>query len=511
MNIITYVLKVVNLRLHIESTKKEYNQYIKGDFMKRRDFLLYTLAGTGVAFGLNSCGDSDNKEIKVGESIRASGDLNNLSNPLPIPPLADIHYKNGVKEFSLNLQHGEKNFLEGLTTKTFGVNGDFLGPTIKVHRDDNIAINVTNSLNEATTLHWHGLHVDGKNDGGPHQVMKEGESWKAEFTIDQRASTAWYHPHMMDRTGYQVYMGIAGLFIIDDENSESLPNEYGIDDIPLVLQDRRFNRDGSFSYVETMHDRMMGLSGNFLFVNGSLRPNFKAKKKLTRVRLLNGSNSRIYTLGFENGKIFSLVATDGGFLETPIQLQQLLLSPGERAEILIELEEKEKISLVDFISKSYLMHIEADNKLLPSKEISKKISAPFSIQRSHNENTRMFNLEMGRGMALINGKRMEMNRIDEEVPKGLSEIWRITNIGNMMRMPHPFHIHGCSFEVLSRNNQAPYAFERGLKDTVLVGDGEVVDVRVIFKKEADINTPYMYHCHNLEHEDMGMMGQFIVT
>lgn len=463
--------------------------------MFRRDFLKYS-AITATALFTTGC-----------ES--AQGSLRNSN--LPIPPLAEFESGEGVKHFSLEVKNGKMSFFSNKETQTFGVSADFLGPTIKVSRGDRVFFDVKNSLSDDTTIHWHGLHVEGKNDGGPHQVIKVGKSWSTEFSIDQRACSAWYHSHQMGRTGYQVYMGIAGFFLIDDENSKNLPSRYGVDDIPIVIQDRRFSDDGEFSYVNSMHDRMMGMAGNVFLVNGAINPTFEPTDELVRLRVLNGSNSRIYTLGFDNGQEFDVVASDGGILPSATTMKNILISPGERVEIVVRFPKDSEFNLVDYISENYLMKIKTKN-LKPSKKLPEKLAEPFYIAPSKDEKMRVFDLVMGRGVALINNKEMSMSRIDEEVEIGKSEIWRIrNNQSQMMRMAHPFHIHGCSFEIIKRDGRPIYPFEKGAKDTVLVASGEVVDIRVIFHKKANKENPYMYHCHNLEHEDLGMMGQFTVS
>ncbi len=476
--------------------------------MFRRDFLRFS-AISATALLATGCKPEEGFAFDglMGSQSRESEERG----ALPIPPLAEYTKTEGKKSFDLEVRAAEKNFFGSKMTKTFGVNGDFLGPTIKVNRGDKVWFNVKNSLSEKTTIHWHGLHVDGKNDGGPHQVIPVGESWKTDFEIDQRACTAWYHPHQMDRTGYQVYMGIAGFFLIDDEESKNLPHEYGVDDIPLVIQDRRFSQDGEFRYISSMHDRMMGMAGDVFLVNGAIHPTFEPKNERVRLRVLNGSNSRIYTLGFDNKQEFDVVASDGGILERPTKMKKILVSPGERVEIVVKFSKNSALNLIDYMSETSLMKIETKD-LATSKELPEKLAQPFSITPSKNEKLRVFDLSMGRGVALINNKQMSISRIDEEVEIGTSEIWRIRNNQSMMmRMAHPFHIHGCSFEILKREGRPIYAFEKGAKDTVLVASGEVVDVRVIFHKRADKENPYMYHCHNLEHEDLGMMGQFTVT
>jgi len=175
---------------------------------------------------------------------------------------------------------GVKEFYKGKKTKTLGYNGDYLGPVIRVHNGEEVAIKVKNNLKEQTTVHWHGLLVDGNKDGGPHTGIKPGETWYPTFTIHKPAATLWYHPHLLDKTGKQVYRGLAGLLYIDDDKSDKLdiPKKYGIDDIPLIIQDRKFNKDGIFEYNLGMQDIMMGLQGNTILVNGAINPFFNAPK-----------------------------------------------------------------------------------------------------------------------------------------------------------------------------------------------------------------------------------------
>jgi len=189
---------------------------------------------------------------------------------LPVPPLLEnLSADSGKVRFAFKAQRGSRSFLPGTTTPTMGYNGDFLGPTIRVKNGQQFHADIENTLDEPTTLHWHGLHVPANWDGGPRQVIPAGAHWKPEFTIRQPAATLWYHPHAMGLTGEQVYNGLAGLFIIDDEVSERLniPKQYGRDDFPLIIQDLRFFQDGHFAYAQNMMDVMNGVIGNHLLVN----------------------------------------------------------------------------------------------------------------------------------------------------------------------------------------------------------------------------------------------------
>ena len=230
-----------------------------------------------------------------------------FSTPLPIPPLLEnLDPSSRTARFSLAAGTGQRTFLPGKTTRTFGYNGDFLGPTIRVRNGQPFSARVVNNLPETTTLHWHGLHLPAQWDGGPRQPIPPGASWLPEFPIRQEAATLWYHPHAMGLTGEQVYQGLAGLFIIDDELSEQLeiPSTYGVDDIPVILQDRRFSGSGQFVYVRNMHETVNGVLGNHLLVNGALSPALQSRSGLLRLRLLNGSNSSIYRIAFSNNMRF---------------------------------------------------------------------------------------------------------------------------------------------------------------------------------------------------------------
>lgn len=481
------------------------------------------------------------------------------ANPLRIPPLLEGRVLDGRKVFDLKAQHGSTEFFAGYSTPTLGLNGSFLGPTLKCHTGDQVTFNVENTLGFDTTLHWHGFHVPARHDGGPHQVVKPGATWSPSFEVKQKAALFWYHSHLMGHTGEQVNRGLAGLIIVDDDESAALglPSEYGVDDIPLVVQDRRFNRDGSFAYLTSMHDTMMGFKGDTILVNGTAQPYLTLRRQRTRLRLLNGSNSRIYNFGLENGRAFSQIASDGSLLERPVRRQKLRLAPGERAEIIVDIDPDSRVFLMSYpdvvngrggMMGGMMQGMVGNNETFPVLELragrleSADTSLPARLTQVPNwreaqaVKIRMFSLDMGMmgmmrmmgggGMMMgrgpmerrgsmgmmggqmgINGKPMDMGRIDERVQLGAVEIWAIRN---PTPVSHPFHIHDIQFRILDRNGRPPEAYEAGLKDTVLVDPDETVRVIAEFADYADPKQPYMYHCHLLEHEDAGMMGQFVV-
>lgn len=464
--------------------------------------------------------------------------------PLPIPPLMSGRLEGSVRIYDLDLMRGQSNFLPGVKTATLGINGPYLGPTLHLRNGEKIRLNVKNNIGEPTTIHWHGLHVPAIADGGPHQVIGAGETWSPSFEVKQQAGLFWYHPHLLHKTGLHAYLGMAGAIRVDnaETNGLPLPKTYGVDDIPMVLQDKRFNRDGSLQYSSSMHDGMMGMKGDILLVNGGVAPVFKATTTKLRLRFLNGSNARTYNLGFKDNRDFHIIAGDGSLLPEPVKMNRAVIAPGERIEIVVDISGNSPADLVTYPYQTAgtgrgrgrgmmgrgmmgmmsddgrrfeVLRIVPGENLAPSPEIPAKLASLPRLNPNDAAQTRRFELDMRMGPMMmfggsgftINGKAMDMNRIDARVKLGTTEIWEIGNASPMM---HPFHIHDIQFQILSRNGRPPAAYERGLKDTVQVNPGEVVRVIAKFEDYADPKRPYMFHCHILEHEDKGMMGQFTV-
>ncbi|WP_010093540.1 multicopper oxidase family protein [Ornithinibacillus scapharcae] len=478
--------------------------------------IVFLLAGAFLLF--QNIVQDDSPETKTDDISSLA-----VSHPLPIPPLLeDVNPDPNRAEFHLTAQNGTSEFFNGIETETLGYNGNYLGPVIRVREGQQVKVKMKNDLDEATTLHWHGLRVDGENDGGPHSGVLPGDTWEPEFTIEQPAATLWYHPHMMHMTAKQVYEGLAGLFIIEDEVSDQLdiPKDYGVNDIPLIIQDRRLDASGNMKYDPGMNDIMMGLYGNAFLVNGAISPYLEVPKGMVRLRLLNGSNGRTYHFELNNGQSFYQIATDGGFLEKPVEMDSIRMSPAERAEILVdfsELESGDSIQLVDTgsdlaktvsesdveLMKFVVIDEETDVFTIPEKLTTIEKLAPDSSAATREM------VMAGVGATLtINDKTMDMSRIDEVVNWKDTEIWEVTNqrTGTQGGMPHPFHLHGVQFQVLDRDGNPPAANESGWKDTILVHPGETVRIITNFKNKGI----FMYHCHILEHEDAGMMGQYEV-
>lgn len=476
--------------------------------------------------------------LRSGTAIYALGSLGGLpafgatgfghKNPLAIPPLDLGQIKDGTREFGLELQNGISKFFAGYDTPTKGINGAYLGPVLRMRRGEMVRLNVTNNLGHDSTLHWHGFNLPASADGGPHQVIAPGDTWSPSFEIRERAATMWFHSHLMGETAAQVWAGLAGMVIIDDDvvDALDLPSQYGVDDIPLVLQDRRFRRDGTMPYKSSMHDRMAGMQGDYSLLNGTISPYLEVSTEKVRLRLLNGSNASIYNLAFRDSRAFQLIGTDGGLLSAPVELIGLRLAPGERAEIVVDFSDGAP-ALLESISSGRgmggeqspafdLLEFRPQATLAPSPDIPAQLADLPIPDASTAIRTRHFLLEMpGMGMGMmrgggftINGKEMDMGRVDLVVKRGEAEIWEIENAGPMA---HPFHVHNTQFRILDKAGRPPAPAEAGLKDTVLVEPGDVARILIRFDHYTDPDRPYMYHCHILEHEDAGMMGQFTVV
>ncbi|MFI9408078.1 multicopper oxidase family protein [Nocardia sp. NPDC052316] len=482
----------------------------------RRLFLI--LAALGVLLGLAIGGGV--RQVYVNAVVSTVGRVE-FRNELAIPPLAPSTVRpDGTREFELEMRTGFTEFRAGQASETWGFNGSYLGPTLRAHRGEQVAVTVRNQLPEASTVHWHGMHLPAAMDGGPHQMVQAGAAWTPRWTVDQPAATLWYHPHPHGATEKHVRRGLAGMFLIDDELSESLPlpSNYGIDDLPVIVQDVKFRR----AELDMSHAifRDVGFLGDQTMVNGTLTPYREVGDELIRLRLLNASTARTYTFGFDDERQFSLIATDGGLLESPVALDRVQLSPGERAEIVVRVRPGERTILrskkldagLGFWTQRFaggddtfdILQLRAAESLRPSPELPAALARPSTPDGSDSVQERRFDINM----AGINGKPMAMDRIDLTVTRGTAETWIVHNNDGM---PHNFHVHDVQFRVLGRNDGPPPAELTGPKDTVFIPPNSTVRLAMRFDGPADPDTPYMYHCHLLWHEDQGMMGQFVVV
>lgn len=475
--------------------------------MKRRNFLLLAaLSGAATAGAVSAC--------SAGSESRSGGGAG-FPNPLRIPPLLQPEAgADGVKQFTLTMQGGGRSkFLPGKTTATWGVNGAYLGPTLRASRGDRVRMRVTNRLGEASTLHWHGMRLPAKMDGGPHQMIKPDATWTPEWTVNQPATTGWYHPHLHERTAMHVYRGLAGMIILDDSKEPDLPHEHGVNDIPLIIQDKTFASDGQFD-EDRVDSGTWGSLGNTILVNGTLGAQFTVTTQAVRLRLLNASNARMYRVGFTDNRTFHVVGTDGGLLERPAEVERVKISPGERVQIVVRFTPGEEVILNSLGETAReasdpeeddfeLMKFVAAQQLASAAALPSALGGASATALAPGARVRTFKLSGSE----INDRDMDMARIDEVVPAGAHEIWEINNTS----YAHNFHVHEVQFRILEMNGAPPPAYQQGPKDTVFMAKNAKARLAVSFGSYVDPGSPYMYHCHILRHEDKGMMGQFVVV
>lgn len=423
----------------------------------------------------------------------------------------------GVRRFTLEAKAGTTEIRAGQTTPSWGYNGSILGPTLRAARGEQVAFTIHNALPEPTTVHWHGMHVPASCDGGPHQTIAPGGVWQPAWTVDQPAATLWYHPHPHGSTEKHVYRGLSGFFLVDDAESDrlELPKEYGVDDIPLVIQDRRLTVDGA---LDESDPGDIGLLGNVIITNGIAGAHLDVRTRRVRLRILNGSSGRLYNLAFADNREFQLIATDGGLLAAPVPLRRIQISPGERVELVVEvggdpvtlrslpIEQRTGIknpAAFGFDDSFDILRLQPARTLKTTAPVPTSLATIAALVPPGTPAARSFDLRWH----MINNQRMDMNRIDMTIPVDTTEVWTVRNSDDW---PHNFHVHDVQFQITAIDGQAPPPELSGWKDTVYTTPGPTYTLAMRFSGHTDPTYPYMYHCHLLLHEDQGMMGQFLV-
>jgi blue copper oxidase len=450
----------------------------------------------------------------------------------------------------------------------------FFNPVLKVRRDTPVRVKFWNALDDESIIHWHGLIVDSNNDGHPHYAVPGGATYDYHFTVVNRAATYWYHPHPHHLSGKQTALGLAGLLIVEDEDElrlqQALDLKFGATDVPLVIQDRSIDADGRPLYIAGAEERLHGHLGGEVLVNFTRRPYFNAATRIYRFRILNGSNARLYRLAFAQGdKLlpYRIIGTDGGLLDAARDVTEAFLSPSERVDVLLDLRAVPAGGTVLLKSLPFdPMHHEAAGEA-PAADAASAVQAGhhghhateavaqapgplpdgaaidlMQIRVMHRvkydrsvpaalstiaplataaAKTRVLYLEFEEKTFKINKLRYSIDETPIVVRRGSVEIWEYRNAAR--NMPHPMHVHGFQFQVLERINSPAQqkrlavnaaglaATDLGWKDTVLTWPGETVRIALDFTHPFLGDQVYMLHCHNLEHEDGGMMLNFKVA
>ena len=452
----------------------------------------------------------------------------------------------------------------------------YLGPTLHLHKGQKVRIYLRNKLPAQSILHWHGLHVPADMDGNPMYAIGSGETYVYEFEVLNRAGTYWYHAHTHGLTAKQVYSGLAGLFIVSDDEEQALGLPGGEYDIPIVIQDRSFDKRNQLAYSNHKMQRMQGFLGDHILINGQPDYVLPVATRAYRLRLLNGSNSRIYKLAWDDGTPITVIGVDGGLLERPEKYPYVMLAPAERREIWVDFSGRDigselTMRSVSFASSSHgmmgggtmgnrrggmmgggrmggrggmmggmmsgsavplgsdypVLKIRVDRKTGDNDSLPHRLTPINQLQINNAVNAkspRRITLSMRHMSALLNGRSYKMNDVkaDEIIPVNTLQLMEFDNgfhrgMHGMMAMPHPMHLHGEQFQIVKRqvNSRGTSTYktvsagfvDNGWKDTVLVMPGEKV---TILKPFNDFKGMFMYHCHNLEHEDMGMMRDFLI-
>ncbi|MCB0780378.1 MAG: multicopper oxidase domain-containing protein [Flavobacteriales bacterium] len=444
-------------------------------------------------------------------------------NPLAIPPLVSSD------TFHLQVAPSTMEFYPGIVTQTYGINSPYLGPTLELQHGDTARFRIYNQLPDVTTMHWNGMEVPPVFDGSPPREILPGETWDVKYKVIDKASVYLYHPHTHMLIGQQVGKGAAGLIIVRDpeEAALDLPRTYGVDDIPLAVQDKWFNSSGQFVPAPL---------GDSILVNGTPHPYVECPAQVVRLRLLNASTARYYKFGFEDSTVFHVIAAENGLLAAPVPMTRLTLGSGERVELLLDLTglEGDSLQLMSYGSQLEQSVPGSSNILWESSALNGidfpilriRVTAPTSnpvttipgtlanvqpYPESSAIRTRVKVIDgvgmVGMGMFTVNGTEWDMNVINDTVILGTTEIWEYINLSNMA---HPMTMHGGAFYVLDRNGSPPEPWEMGPRSVVDVGVGDTVRVIMRFANYTTDGWPLMYHCHNLAHINM-MMWQFIVV
>jgi FtsP/CotA-like multicopper oxidase with cupredoxin domain len=438
-------------------------------------------------------------------------------NPLVLQPLQIPAIISGG---DLALAPGTYKIYPGIDTNVLMINNSFIAPTIKVKKGDTFTAKVHNNLTEDSLLHWHGVHAPSVMAGHPKNAVAPGASYDVSFPIIQRASTNFYHAHPDMNTGKEVYMGIAGFYIIEDDDEKALGLPAGDYDIPLMIQDKRFDANKQLIYAPNNLDMLSGWLGDTILVNGTPNAFLDIAPTLYRFRLVNASNARFYKIALSDGKNFTLIGNDGGFLDKPVTVANAMIGPAERIDILIDFSSYLQGQNVTLKSLPFsfsdgpgsgsvaqgadldLMQFQISKTASSGGVIPAQLPAIVKYQITDVKRTREWSFAAEHH---INDQPFYINRIDGTVPFGDLEQWTFTSEGENT---HPIHVHGGQFQVIDRGAGNPLEpTDAGWKDVVRLDPLGTVNVLIKFSEYTGL---FLIHCHKLEHADMGMMANFEV-
>ncbi|MFA6137702.1 MAG: multicopper oxidase family protein [Sulfurimonas sp.] len=503
--------------------------------MERRHFLHYSAITVGYLLsGCEKHGDTNKNRAQKSSATDSSLEkplareekifekVMPFTQKLKIPD--EVNFTK-VGKAMFTAQKSRVNIFTDAQTDVLTFQGNLPNPTIRINRGGTFDLDFINKLAAPTIIHWHGLIVPEEMDGHPKDAIATNQSKHYHYPIEQNAGTYWYHTHPHGRTGEEIYHGLSGLYIIEDkeENYLNLPKDEF--EIPLVIQDRRFDKKRQLLYKNlNFPPDNNGVLGDVILVNATPFPYHEVKTGKYRLRILNGSSVRTYKLAFDTIEQFMLIGTDAGLLEEAVSVESVVLSVAERIDIIVDFKDKQvgdKVILKTLgfkdgnnfgLNPDYpgfdtvmdIMQFHITENFKDASILPKKLANIHRMKESEAVKTRRITMEViSGGIWTLDKKPYDMHRIDQRVKLGSTEIWELKN---SVHMAHPFHMHGVRFQVLDRSGKIDFPTDKGWKDTVIVMPNEMVRIIVHFTMPGF----FIYHCHILEHEDHAMMANFLV-
>ncbi|GII77555.1 multicopper oxidase [Sphaerisporangium rufum] len=451
-------------------------------------------------------GEPPHRGYHVGRRTAATAvraDVTPFSVRMPVPPVLRPASSGPAGDvYRIPVRAATAEILPGVRTQVLGYGGGFGGPTIRARAGRPVRMVYENTLDAPVNVHLHGGHVPAASDGHPMDLIQPGGSRAYDYPNTQRGATLWYHDHSHGTEAEHVYRGLHGFYLIEGEDEAALRLPAGPYDVPIMLRDSAFDANGELIFFGDPAERSTFLA------NGKVQPYFPVAARKYRFRLLNAGNERVFRLNL-GGVEMIRIGSDGGLLPAPVPVTELVLASAERADIVVDFGRHPvgtRLVLSDGTTPVLRFDVVAqarDTSRVPDRLRPMPSFPAAAVER---DVAMSFDLSGSFPVGLVNGRPYDPDRVDFQVKRGTTEIWRVIN-ADTIGIDHTFHMHLAQFEVLDRDGAPPLPQDAGLKDTVHVPPGGSVRVRATF---TDHLGRYVYHCHYLEHSSIGMMGQMEV-
>ncbi|MDP9863646.1 MULTISPECIES: multicopper oxidase family protein [Streptosporangium] len=426
---------------------------------------------------------------------------------MPVPPvLRPSRTTGGVDTYTLPIRAAEVDIIPGLRTPALTYGGQFVGPTIRARAGRPVKVAFVNELDQLTNVHLHGGHVSAANDGHPMDLIAPGATRVYDYPNTQRGATLWYHDHTHGLEADHVYRGLHGFYLIHDKAEKRLNLPSGKYDVPIMLRNAQFDEKGALVFGHPDNRTTV-------LANGKAQPYFPVAARKYRFRLLNASLKHVFRLNM-GGVPMTKIASDGGLLPAPVSREELVISSGERVEIVVDFSGRlDDSPLYLYEGENPILRFDVsaahgrDRSSVPAELVPLPALGAATVERQVSMS---FDMSARPPVGLVNGRPFDPDRVDLQVKQGATEIWEIVN-ADVTPIPfdHPFHMHLVQFQVLSRDGGPPLPEDAGLKDTVYLPPRGTVRIQMTFR--TPYTGRYMYHCHYLEHSALGMMAQMEIV